>query len=534
MPLNLTMSSATYNASGKFGQSLNGGSGNASGVLPNPPLTVEAWVKAGAQTGTRVATGRVNSLWLGTDSNIAVAKYGAGGTEVSLSSGVNISDSNWHHIALVLTTTGGTFYLDGVNVASSSTTPTAAGFTLGGTTLFGVRNFGSAANYPWQGEVDDVAVRNTAQYTANFTPSASPANDSDANMVAIYHLNGNGTNSSKNYTFIAPDDTAIAYSPYTWNVTSTVAKTINPGAYFKTLFSGNYCALAFDLTGINTPLPQIEYRVDGFGAWISAPVAATVELTIPTDTQNYQKHLLEVVVKSTTETQPRWNTQSTAVVLNNIALGVGETATRPETQADNVIFFGDSITEGVRTVNSTASSDTDRNDATQGWAFKLGQMLGVEFGIVGFGGTGIAKTSGSGSVPSLQVSYNQLWNGQARSFTPEPKLIVINHGTNDSGTIISACTNMLNLLLAACPTAKIAVIQPFNGSRASSWLGAIPACNNPARVQYIDTAGFMQSNTSSDGLHPYGWVNLAVLAPKIYPFLKNMLFPGKRGRVLGG
>lgn len=525
MPLNLTMASATYNGSGKFSNSLNGGQGSASGVLPNPPLTVEGWFKTGAQTGTRVAVGRVNSLWIGTDTNIAVAKYGSGAGEVTLSSAINVADSTWHHFALVLTTGGAAFYLDGVSVATSSTTPNDAGFTLSGTPLFGVRNFGSAANYPWQGEIDEVAVRNTAQYSSGFTAPVAIFNSADANMVALYHLNGDGVNSSANFTTILPNNAGIAYSPYTWDVTSSRAKTINAGAYFKTLFTGNYCALSFDLTGINTPVPQFSYRVDGFGPWINSPVVSTLELTIPADTVNYQKHFLEVVIKSTTETQPRWSTQSTAVLLTSIALGVGETVSAPDVYPDNAIFYGDSITEGVRTVNATATDDTDRNDAAQGWAFLLGKRLGLEFGIVGFGGTGVAKSSGSGSVPSMQTSYNLLWSGTSRSFSPEPKLIIINNGTNDSGTIISACQNMLNLLLAACPTAKIAVIQPFNGSRASSWLGAIPICNDPARVLYIDTAGFFPASTSSDNLHPYGWINYSSIAPKIYPFLRQMLNP---------
>lgn len=312
----------------------------------------------------------------------------------------------------------------------------------------------------------------------------------------------------------------VLWSPYNWNVGASTAKTINPGAYFKTLFTGAACTLQFDMTGILTPLPQIAYRIDGTGAWITAPLAASIVLTLPTGsnlTTDYASkggHLLEVVVKSMTETQARWSTQATAVSLTGIVLDASATLTKPAALPLNAIFYGDSITEGVRTLNGTAANDTDRNDAAQGWAFRAAQILGAEVGIVGFGASGFTVT-GSGGVPVLSTSYNLLYSGVSRSFAVAPDFIVLMEGTNDGGDVTSAATTVLNSLIAATPaTTKIIVLRPFNGAAHATQLqAAITACTTPARCIYVDTAGWFATANSYDALHPYGNENLNHIAP---------------------
>jgi hypothetical protein len=322
---------------------------------------------------------------------------------------------------------------------------------------------------------------------------------------------------------IRPNNPGIVYSPYTWQVTEAFAKTINAGAYLKTTFSGQYCVLNFNLEGIAEPVAQISYRIDGFGPWNTVSISPSVKLSIPAETLGYQRHYAEVVVKATTESQPRWQPQNTAVQLTGLSLDKNGSVAAPEVSDEKILFFGDSITEGIKTVSAKAVVDTDQNDALQSWAYLVGQSLGAEFGLVGFGGTGIVRPAGQGGVPALPITYNQLWDGQARNLTPEPKLIVINEGTNDPFDIAPACTQMLNLLLKACPNAKIAVIQPFNGNNSDSWKTAVQACDAPSRVQFIETAGFMPPNSSADNVHPYGWINISRIAPKIAPALRKML-----------
>jgi lysophospholipase L1-like esterase len=529
-----TANSVTFNASGKFGQSINAGYYSVAGVISNPPITIEGWGKGGSVTGTRVMMGRVNSFWVGSINNIVTAKYGSLPNEVTLSSSTNMSDGNWHHYALVLDTTGGTLYFDGNPVASSTVSPAAAGYVAASSNTFGIGNFGAGGAMWGTGrEVDEVRVSTGVRYNGSFQPP-SAAFTPDSSTVGLYHLDGDGLNAQSSpptVTTIAPNNSAISYSPYNWLVTAGNAKSINSGAYFSTLFSGLSCTLNFDLTGIATPFPQIKYRVDR-GPWVDAETASTITVTIPTYDQNWQRHYLEVVVKSTTETQNRWTTQSTAVKFTGLTLSLGETvsALTGYDNSPNIIFYGDSITEGVRTENSDATGDTNRNDATKGWAWEVGRMLGANFGLVGFGGSGIFITSGSGSVPALTTTYNQLWSGQARSFTPQPDLIVLNEGTNEGGVsdanFQAAAINILNSLLTACPTAKIAIMQTFNDIQSANWQIAIPQCSDPSRVSWVPTPSFFptpRANYSSDGLHPYGWINLSNIAPRLYPTFKALL-----------
>jgi hypothetical protein len=54
-------------------------------------------------------------------------------------------------------------------------------------------------------------------------------------------------------------------------------------------------------------------------------------------------------------------------------------------------------------------------------------LLGVNVGVVGFGGTRI-QSYWQLAVPPIGTSYSLLWSGQARSFSPNPDMIVINEG----------------------------------------------------------------------------------------------------------
>ena len=320
---------------------------------------------------------------------------------------------------------------------------------------------------------------------------------------------------------------SVLFSPYNWNLVSNTAKTINAGAYFKTLFGGTACSLNFDMTGLVAPFPEILYRIDKYGPWITANIAATLVLTIPTDTADYATkpgHYLEVIVKSTTETQNRWTPQATAVSLTGILLDAGKILTTVPALPLKILYYGDSITEGVRTVNGTATNDTDRNDASQGWAYRSAEILGAEAGIVGFGATGLV-TAGSGGVPAITASYNFLYSGVSRTFATIPDAIIINEGTNDgAAATTTAVTTLLNGLIAATPAAtKIIVLRPFNGNQAANLQAGIAACTAPARCFYVDTTGYFTSANSFDATHPYGVENITHIAPLVATAIRSVL-----------
>lgn len=338
-------------------------------------------------------------------------------------------------------------------------------------------------------------------------------------------------------TTIATTDPNIVYSPYTWNVASGIAKTICAGAYLRVLFDGdpNTLTVGFDVT--NQPAPpntsRVGIRIDG-GPWQDSPVAASVTVTMPT-TDTYQAHLLELVVISTTEGANRWNApQNTAVVVTGITGDVTLSTRTSRPRPLRVLAFGDSITEGVRTISLNAAGDVLRNDARIGWAYPLGEALGAEVGVVGFGATGLTK-AGSGNVPKFVSSIPYLYADAVRDTTSAPPDIVIGHvGSNDlaasDAQVTADTTALCNWLIGGTPARCPILILPGWALRKASAIAAgVAACSNPNRVKYIDTTGWWNSADASDALHPYGYINLADLTPRVANVAATEIASAARG-----
>ena len=379
--------------------------------------------------------------------------------------------------------------------------------------------------------------------TFAYTPGSAGAKTiSTTNSAGLINPSALTYTASTSTTAIVPNNAGLAYSPGNWLVGSGSAKTINPGAYFRTLFTGPSCTLNFDVSANSTPLPQLYYRVDGV-SWTQVTLAASIVLIMPSGTTAWPHHYLEVVVKSTSEWLnfgasqggSRWLPQNAAITLTSITLAGGQSVSAPATLGQAIWFFGDSITEGYRAVNGngTGTQDTDGSDAMLGWAFEQRHLLGAEVAVIGFGGAGI-NAGGALGVPSLPNSYGYLWSGQARSFAAAPDLIVINYGENDGSsvgdaTFITSYKAVLNGLLSATPaTTRIACLVPFSQKKAADITSAIAGVGS-ARVSKIDTAGMFSTSDSADGQHPYGGVNLGVIAPQLANKLRPLL-QGVRSR----
>lgn len=313
----------------------------------------------------------------------------------------------------------------------------------------------------------------------------------------------------------APNDAGILYSPYTWLVGSGSAKTINAGAYLRTLFSGASCTLNFDMTGLVAPYPRIVTRVDGATRQV-ATLAATVAVTMPSGQTNAQ-HLLEMVVDTTDAAQDRWVSQTSSVKLTGITLASsGDTLTLPQRRPKNLLCYGDSITEGINSLSSPIGGGSLADtSADVSWALELGRLLGAEVGVVGFGGTGFT-TGGSDGTPTFANSWNYLWQGQSRDFSTPPDWCVWNEGTNGATIISAAALAVLNPQLAAMPGTKFILQRPFEDDLQTPGLsGACSGSNDPARCLFVTSAGWLDAGDFSDGLHPFGYALVAKVAPRL-------------------
>jgi hypothetical protein len=142
------------------------------------------------------------------------------------------------------------------------------------------------------------------------------------------------------------------------------------------------------------PFLQIKVRIDNgaFTQYRLTPDNSTITVASGYDDR---KHLLEVIVKSTSERVDRWAKQQNGVTFTGLQFDSGATVTAPIRKPYNVLLCGDSITEGIVVNRYSGSQDTDCNDVTRDYSWVLSQMLPIEVGVVGFGSTGITK-SGSG------------------------------------------------------------------------------------------------------------------------------------------
>lgn len=330
---------------------------------------------------------------------------------------------------------------------------------------------------------------------------------------------------------VTPDNAAIVYSPYNWQVTALAATTWNPGAYFRTLFTGAACAVTFDMSVAVVPYSQFWWRVDN-GPWTLASVAASVALNIPAITTNNAAvpfHRLEVVVKSMDIASGvnRWAAASPgAVRFTGIMLATGASLLAPGRAPLNVLIYGDSITEGARTLGEASATTVADMDAMFGWAFEQGRLLGAEVGIVGFSGTGYLNPAYS--VPAFPGSYAFLAAGLARSFAPGPDLVVVNHGQNDgSADVKAAAVSAVNGLLAACPAAKVVLLNPLPPGDNTFLQAAVAACTAPGRAAWVSTAGFFIKAAGADAVqvHPSGPNDVGLIAPRVAGALRPFL-PG--------
>lgn len=439
---------------------------------------------------------------------------------------------------LIVTTSGAAYNFIRVVRTATAITPyvnCTAGTAHSGsynalpTTSARIGNFGILANgYSYGGAVDELQFTSVDKSVSGCSVPSAPYTGAEANTVSLFHLDGNANDSAgsapaPSNTIIDPSNSAFLYSPFNWNVQTGSAKTINSGAYFRTIFNSTSAALTFDVSNATAPFSELWCRVDD-QQWTQYAIASSVSLG---SGLAGRKHLLECVVKSTSETITRWSaTAPTMVSLTGLVLDSGSTVTAPQRKSKNILIFGDSITEGVRTNNNTATNDTDRNDVLGCYSYALTQ-LDAEVGIVGFGATGIS-VSGSGSVPALTTSYSLIYPGVSRSFSaPAPDVVVFNEGTNDgSSNIVSAYTGLLQAMHSASPTSKLIVLRPFGGNEAANAQAAASA----AGATFVDTTGWFSTSDSSDGTHPYGYVSYGVLGPKLLPYITSALYPAQQGR----
>lgn len=525
------LGSASFSASSNaaFNQELSGGASNSALTFHGrSAFTVEFRLTATeSQSGLRVFVGKEKSFWIGKHAESGAegitCRYGSSPNEEKINASIVPVVGQTYHIALVLGPLGGKLFVDGVLTGSNSTpysssTPASSAFPF-------VINEGFNSNSPAidsTAKIDEVAVFDYEKYDASFTPPTAPYVGDESGLVSLYHLDGDGVDSkgAAPSVSIYPDNTAIVYSPYNWLVNSTSAKTVNPGAYFKTILNGASATLVFDTSLVSaTRIPNIRVYMNG-DLVVDQKLAETVTVNKPSDS-SANSHLIEFYLDAAPHTTDRWAGDEGGVIFKGLA---ASSISTPVKRPYKTLIFGDSITEGFKTLSGSNSGDNevDNNSATRSWAKRLGELLNSEVGVIAWAGQGIQK-GGSGNIPQLSDAWDFLWSGQPNDFSDSPNLCIWLHGQND-GTASTVTQGLLalNAQLAAMKGTKFVLLRPLKSNdQAANLQTIVGTCDEPKRVRYQDTAGIHNENDGPDTTHPYAFSCMAKIAPSFGNLLKD-------------
>ena len=271
---------------------------------------------------------------------------------------------------------------------------------------------------------------------------------------------------------------------------TNVKSTINQGSelYFKVKNTTSINVNFIVNTAYKTP--YFAYSIDGADMTrqlVTSPTLPTVSL---------DEHIIRVVVDGVTEAENKWIGEK-GFAFKDITVDSTGTVTGVLPKNKKIMFFGDSITEGIRVLNMNA--DSDGNSATAAFPYIASTNLNAISYRVGFGGAGVTK-GGNGGVPSL---INFIDNMTKNKLAPyyEPDVIVVNIGTNDfdaaTDVFKSQYTAVINRLLIKYSGTPLFIMVPFNGAKKSE---ITDITNNKKGVYMVDTTGWDISTT--DGLHP--------------------------------
>ena len=265
--------------------------------------------------------------------------------------------------------------------------------------------------------------------------------------------------------------------------------TLTDGAYFCFLIEG---ATSFDVnfTVITTgEEPYFAYSIDG-----AEPIRRHITdstVTLP-DTG---RHTVRVIADGMTEGEGKWESEK-GFALRSVTPSEGGSIFGIRPTEKVIFFYGDSITEGIRALNMSATSKG--NSATNAYSWQCAEALGVTPYLIGYGATGILS---KGSFHTMKNAIDYLSLTRPVNDGVIPDIIVVNHGTNDgrygAEPFASALADTLMHLRQKYPDAPIVYLIPFNGTHAQTIRLTV---ENMENAYVVDTADW--SIPCTDSLHP--------------------------------
>ncbi|MEU1475338.1 GDSL-type esterase/lipase family protein [Streptomyces sp. NPDC005760] len=284
---------------------------------------------------------------------------------------------------------------------------------------------------------------------------------------------------------VRPDDGRIAYEGH-WGRTAEAAVTVNSGSRLRFRFTGRFVHALFDISSVTVPA-QIHVSVDGGPGQVHSVDRADLAITA---TGN-GPHSVEISVKDVFSRVNRWIPPlETGVALTGIR---GQLLPQPPAKKRELVFYGDSITQGVMALCEENTSDCA--DGTAAYPTLVADALHASLTQVGFGRQGVIRT-GNGGVPDASDAYGWNYAGSRADSDHRADVIVVNQGTNDAASgsteFRAAYRAYLTRLRAAAPHARILALRPFDGSHATDIALVVDELAD-RRVEFVDTTGWLDA-----------------------------------------
>jgi len=236
--------------------------------------------------------------------------------------------------------------------------------------------------------------------------------------------------------------------------------TLTDGSAFYFLIDG---AESFDVhfTVITAKeVPYFAYSVDG-----AEPIRQRItqsKVVLP----DSGKHTVRIIADGMTESEGKWQEERGFALKSVVPSEGGKLfGIRPENKV--IFYYGDSITEGVRALNMSATGEG--NSAVNAYPWFCSETLGAVTYSVGYGASGVTVP---GSFSTFANAVDYLSCGRTVDDGAVPDVIVVNHGTNDRNasedTFKAELTAALLRLREKYPDAPIVYMIPFVQSHAQS------------------------------------------------------------------
>lgn len=277
-------------------------------------------------------------------------------------------------------------------------------------------------------------------------------------------------------------------------------KTINDTVYKVTVNQGseihfkvkNCESINVNWYAMTTGVAYFTYSIDG--AEPTRQSIANPLITLP-DTE---EHIIRITTDGITERIGKWENEI-GFAFAGVDIGNGEIkGLMPLNKL--IAFYGDSITEGIRTLGIVEEGGDmgETNSASNAYPYFCTQKLNAIPYYIGFGATGIT-VDGSFQKCIKAIDY---FSKTRKVDTIYPDLIVINHGTNDlastNETFKTEYNKVLNKLHIKYPGVKIVCLIPFAQGKAN----AIRECaEGKEYCSVIETSNWGVTYTS-DRTHP--------------------------------